>query len=98
MMFSLCSCCHQEFNDSELYDFDDLPFCKIHFELLNRANLIITETVITSPDRPDLSVALHEKQVSLIKRNILSYIKMNYIEKNNEILTKMDLYQIKKPT
>lgn len=93
-MFSLCSACHEKFTDSELLEFDNLPFCKDHYKALTNSELKIIESVTTSPSRPDLSVALHDKQVALVKKGTVSYIKMSYTQKGNEIITKMDLISI----
>lgn len=93
-MFSLCSACHEKFNDSDLLEFDNLPFCKDHHNALKSSELKTIESVTTSPSRPDLSVALHDKQVALIKKGTISYIKMSYTQKGDEILTKMDLISI----
>ncbi len=94
MMYSLCSACHEKFLDNELLEFDDLPFCKKHFEELKKSKLTTVKSITTSPSRPDLSVGLHEEQLSLIKKDIISYIKMSYIQRGDEILTKMDLVSI----
>lgn len=93
-MYSLCSACHEKFKDNELLEFDDLPFCKEHYEELNKSELKVIKSITTSPSRPDLSVGLHEEQLSLIKKGIISYIKMSYTQRGNEILTNMDLISI----
>lgn len=93
-MYSLCSACHEKFEDNKLLEFDDLPFCKIHYDQLKASNLKVIKSITTSPSRPDLSVGLHEEQLSLINKGIISYIKMSYTQRGDEILTKMDLISI----
>lgn len=94
MMFSLCSACHLKFKDSDLLEYDSLPFCKVHYSALQASKLKVIDTITTSPTRPDLSVAFHNKQLALIKKGTICYIKMSYSQSGDQILTKMDLISV----
>lgn len=88
---SSCSACHKLFRDSKMKELDNLPFCPKHFKELSSKELKVIDSIVTSPERPDLSVAFHDKQVELIKSGKTCYIKSSYEERDGVILTKMEL-------
>jgi hypothetical protein len=72
-------------------ELEGLPFCPKHFDILSKKELKVIDSVITSPEHPDLSVGFHDKQVARMKSGDTCFIKTSYKEIKGEILTVMDL-------
>lgn len=72
-------------------ELEGLPFCPKHFKELSKKELKVIDSIITSPDRPDLSVGFHDRQVSLINSGEACFIRTSYKEDKGEILTVMEL-------
>lgn len=90
-----CSCCHKVFKDSQLLEYDGLPFCKKHHQSILSGNIILFKEEMISPDEPDKSVAVHEEQLNFFKKNITSYLKITYKEHNNKVYSIVSLYILK---
>ena len=88
---SSCSACHKLFSESKMKELEGLPFCPKHFKELSKKELKVIDSIITSPDRPDLSVGFHDRQVSLINSGEACFIRTSYKEDKGEILTVMEL-------
>lgn len=90
---SECAICNNTFLESEMYEYDDLPFCQPHYYLYKNSVWSMVKEVVTNPQNIEDGVKLYEYKVLLFtKYEIPSVIKSDYMIKGDSILTKLKLF------
>ena len=72
-------------------ELDGLPFCFFYFKELSKKELKVIDSIVTSPDHPDLSVGFHDRQVAMMNNGEACFIRTTYKEAKGEVLTVMEL-------
>ena len=88
----ICSICDQNFSESNLFEIDELFLCKNDFDFYNSHTWRISETGKSSPSDPEQALYIQNKKDQLKELGIKSFIKVDYEDINNEIITSFFLY------
>lgn len=89
---SICSLCLETFPDKSLTLAHELAFCPNDYSLYKNSEWIELRTVISSSQKPELSVEIYENQKQLITNSVPAFIRSSYFEDAEEIKTIFKLY------
>ena len=92
---SECCICNEVFNEINIIEIDDMPFCKIHAKKYIDGKWEIVETVDCTPDNEKKSVELYENKLLEYKKGELGYLKTSYRESDGVIITTLSYYKQK---
>ncbi|MAX66486.1 MAG: hypothetical protein CME66_06080 [Halobacteriovoraceae bacterium] len=89
---SVCSICCQIYPDKQLTLVDEYAFCPQDLKLYNKLNWTAFLCVKSSPEEPENSVSIYKQQKKLITKNIPSFIKVDYQQNKNKIISTFTLF------
>ncbi len=90
--YGVCSICDGKFKDSQLSTVDELAFCSEHRIIFDSTNWVMVQTVTSDPSDPSKALKLQEIKHELSLKDISSYIRVSYLESNDNILSQFSLY------
>ena len=89
---SSCCICEKVFKDKIIFNIDELPFCKEHYDFYTKTNwAVLKQETATSQDSQGAMQVYIDKQV-LLDNNILCFIRTGYEVKDDNIISLFKLY------
>lgn len=93
---SCCCICEEVFEDKNIFNANELTFCKKHFDFFNSHHWTIHTSLNASSDNSENAMTIYELKHQLQKNGEDCFIKTSYQEKGNQIISRFDLYVITK--
>lgn len=86
--------CHQDFDETKLEEFDGLSFCPQHFLAIKNSPLKVFKMAVVNGEDSSAGIEMHEKQLALMSKGEICYIKASYEIHDDTISTVMKLMVI----
>ena len=88
----ICCICDKSFPEKKIKEEDILSFCIPHYNFYKSNSWIKVQSATSNPTDPKQALIIQERHIELFANDILSFIKCNYLIKDDQIHTVFDLY------
>ena len=89
----VCTICDLEFDDKELSLQDGLYLCPKDANYYKNHDWYFLAEAVSDPENPEAALELQNRKDELKMKNIKSYIKSEYFDREGQIITKFNLFR-----